>query len=133
MTTIYISTTVAQATWSFLNRAEAFRRGFETTSDNSLTGYANRADAIAAGQAKYLREFAVLRITFDSTMHESLAWQGKLVGRNQQWFVNASGLETLAASDAVEMTMEILPGSDRVNERKNPLADGIVGPLLCGC
>jgi hypothetical protein len=137
MTTIFVPVTKAQAEWSFLNRAEAFARGFDTASDGILTGFSSRQDAVAAGLEKNVQPFAVLRICFSSTTHESLAYSGKLRGADGRWTLSSQGCAHLADPANADMLMEIVPGSYRDEGPKTdcfgfPLAAGS-GPLIFGC
>jgi hypothetical protein len=137
MTTIFVPISKAQAEWSFLNRAEAFARGFDTAGDGVLSAFWGREQAIAAGREKHVLPFAVLHISFDSTTHESLAYSGKLRGEDGCWTIKPEGCAHLADPANADMLMEIVPGSYRDEGPKTdcfgfPLAPGS-GPLIFGC
>jgi hypothetical protein len=113
-TTIYVPVTTAQAEWSFLNRVEAFKRGFDTDGGQELAGFRFRDGAIAAASNRHIRSFAVLRITFDAVTHETLAFTGQLRGDDRLWHVTAEGLLQLAA--CADLSMEILPGTYQMTD-----------------
>lgn len=135
MTTIFVPMSKGQADWSFLNRQEAFRRGFDTASDGSLSGFRDRQEAIAAEKEKHIAPFALLRISFDATTHEALAYNGHLRADSGRWIVSPTGLEQLASS--AEMLMEVLPGQYKLSEMQRvdpfdlPATGGPTGFLGC--
>jgi len=137
MTTIFVPVTKAQAEWSFLNRAEAFARGFDTAGDGVLSAYWGRDQAVTAGLQKHVLPFAVLHICFDSPTHEMLAHTGKLRGADGCWTITPEGCAHLADPANASMLMEIVAGSYREEAPKTdcfgfPLAAGS-GPLVFGC
>jgi hypothetical protein len=109
MTTIFVPVSRAQADWSFLNRQEAFKRGFDTGGDGILQGFCNREDAIDAEKGEHISPFAVLRISFDNTMHERLAYAQQLRATDGgHWLVKPEGCAVLAQQ--AELLMEVVPG-----------------------
>ena len=113
-TTMFIPLSAGQAEWSFLNRAEAFARGFDTSRDGTLVAFQRREDAIAAAAGKHVRRFALLHIEIEHATHEALAYAGDLNGAGVDettgapvWKLSTAGSAKLAES--ARLTMEILP------------------------
>lgn len=123
-TTIYVLAQTSCAKWMFCDRAKAFELGLHNYEGRKITGYQNRADAIAAGLANpsFCEPFAIMRVTFGEPMHVYLEQRGFIDGTakdeagRQLWVVTNDGSKVLGAADNCDLSMEIVP-----KENPNPV------------
>lgn len=115
--TIYVLAQTSCAKWIFCDREKAFELGLHNYKGRKITGFQNRADAIASGLANpsFCEPFAVLRVTFSEAMLEYMKHREFIDGTTKDeqgcplWVVTNKGSIFLGQGHNCDLSMEIVP------------------------